>query len=101
MSGLNQALSLDYALEKKYITRTSDFIGLFTKRMSVLSEKTTNNSFTTADNNYFFIIPLRETCDMSGKPCARIILNNKFELNLYQNKVEPLENTYTSRILSD
>ena len=96
---LNQAITINYAYNKTYITRTSDFMEMFLQRTSPNPVRTSDNSFRTSDGNNYTIVPLREICDMSNEPCAKILINNKYELLLYQNKVMPRENSKEQKIL--
>ena len=106
-AGLNQAILLNEALNGDYITQTSNFINMFTTRMNVIPERTTNDSFTTSDNNNFKIIPLKETCNQSNtvadigedSACAKVMINDKFILYLYSDGVFTGNNSTEKQII--
>ena len=106
-TALNKTIKLTYSLDKKYITNTSDFIKIFTNRMTVIPEKTTSDSFTTSDNNNYKIVPLRSSCNLStntseigqDSACARIIINNKYSLYLYPDGAFPANNSIEKKLL--
>lgn len=90
-SALNQALTMNYALEDYYVNNPNQFVGVFNNRLNVTSK--TEDSFTTADGIEYTIEPLKNRCGFApsngygdeNTACAKVIIdvNGKKRPNEY------------------